>query len=107
MVVSKSTAEPEEIFIKGKGHKLNICTSEIFIKGKGHKLNICVSVGFCLFTRVEQTVHSKFNNGNEKFQLRITTISTYISNYDRTLFLYFFSVFPSVQIASKSSPLRY
>ena len=97
MVVSKSTAEPEEIFIKGKGHKLNICTSEIFIKGKGYKLNICVSVGFRLFTRVEQTIHSKFNNSNEKFQLKITRFSTYISNYECTLFLYFVSVFQNVQ----------
>ena len=97
MVVSKSTAEPREIFTKGKGHKLNICTSEIFIKGKGHKLNICVSVGFRLFTRVEQTVHSKFNNSNEKFQLKVTSFSTYISNYECTLFLYFFSVFQNVQ----------
>ena len=49
-------------------------------------------------------MHSKFKNSNAKFRLRIATFSTYISNYDRTLFLYFFSVFQNVQNGFKTVP---
>ena len=31
-----------------------------------------------------RSAHGKFKNSNAKFRLRITTFSTYISNYDRT-----------------------
>ena len=72
---------------------------EIFIEGKQYISLIFAwaFVGFRLFTRVEQTMPSKFKNSNAKFRLKITIFSTYISSCDRNLFPYLVSVFQNVQ----------